>query len=275
MTIGIIGLGLIGGSLAKVLRNRTDHTVLGGDVQDTVVLRAQAFEAIHGELRTENLPECDILFLALYPQDALDWARANAQNIRPGTVLVDCCGVKGALCPALFALAKEHGFIFVGGHPMAGIEYSGFAHAQSHLFEGASMILVPGEDADIGVLHMLKALFLSLGFAKVPVVTAEEHDRVIAYTSQLAHVVSSAYVKCPHAKKDSLAAGSFQDMTRVAQLNAEMWTQLFLLNRAPLHEELTGLIARLQAYADALQADDDRALYDLLEEGNRIKVALT
>ncbi|MDR1410244.1 MAG: prephenate dehydrogenase/arogenate dehydrogenase family protein [Oscillospiraceae bacterium] len=297
MTIGIVGLGLIGGSLAKAIRKKTEHTVLGGDVQDAIVLRAQAFEAIHGELTDESLAECDIVFLAVYPQDAMDYAIAHAEQFKKGGIVVDCCGVKSAVCPRLFALAKAHSFIFVGGHPMAGIEYSGFLHAQSHLFEGASMILVPnGEqrlqgdilDADtannqapedtgalIAALHTLKQLFLSLGFSKVPVVTMEEHDRVIAYTSQLAHVVSSAYVKCPHAKKDSLAAGSFQDMTRVAQLNADMWTQLFLLNRTPLLEELDGLISRLQSYADALRNGEAQILWNLLEEGNRIKVALT
>ncbi|MDR3345525.1 MAG: prephenate dehydrogenase/arogenate dehydrogenase family protein [Oscillospiraceae bacterium] len=275
MTIGIVGLGLIGGSLAKAIRKRTGHTVLGGDVQDAIVLRAQAFEAIHGELTDANLAECDIVFLALYPKDALEYAAAHAALFRKGGILVDCCGVKSAVCPELFALAREHGFAFVGGHPMAGIEYSGFLHAQSHLFENASMILVPDENTEIAALHTLKQLFLSLGFSKVPVVSMEEHDRVIAYTSQLAHVVSSAYVKCPHAKKDALSAGSFQDMTRVAQLNADMWTQLFLMNRTPLLEELDGLVARLQGYADALRSNNAGALWDLLEEGNRIKVALT
>jgi prephenate dehydrogenase len=275
MTIGIVGLGLIGGSLAKAIRKKTDHTVLGSDIQDAVVLRAQAFEAIHGELTEENFAQCDIVFLALYPEDVINYANSNAGKFKKGSIAVDCCGVKSTVCPELFALAKENGFTFVGGHPMAGIEYSGFLHAQSHLFENASMILVPDENTDIAALHMLKQLFLSIGFSKVPIVSMEEHDRVIAYTSQLAHVVSSAYVKCPHAKKDALAAGSFQDMTRVAQLNADMWTQLFIMNRGPLLEEIDGLIERLQAYADALRDENSQKMWDLLEEGNRIKVALT
>jgi len=274
-TIGIVGLGLIGGSLAKAARKKTEHTVLGTDIQDTVVLRAQAFEAIHGELTDENLGDCDIVFLALYPKDALDYARTHAASFKKDGIVIDCCGIKGAICPELFALAKEHGFTFIGGHPMAGIEYSGFLHAQSHLFEDASIILVPDENADIAVLHMLKQFFLSLGFAQVPIVSMEEHDRVIAYTSQLAHVVSSAYVKCPHAKKDSLAAGSFKDMTRVARLNSDMWTQLFMLNREPLLEEIDGLIARLQDYADSLRNNDEQALWNLLEDGNRIKISLS
>jgi len=275
MTIGIVGLGLIGGSLAKAIRKKTEHTVLGADLQDEVVLRAKAFEAIHGELTDDKLGECDIVFLALYPKDALAYAAAHAASFKKGGIVIDCCGVKGAVCPELFALAKERGFTFVGGHPMAGIEYSGFLHAQSHLFDNASMILVPDESIEIAALHTLKRFFLSIGFARVPVVSAREHDRVIAYTSQLAHVVSSAYVKCPHAKKDELAAGSFQDMTRVARLNSDMWTQLFTLNREPLLEELDGLISRLSEYAEALRNDDTQTLWNLLEDGNRIKVALS
>ncbi|MCL2023653.1 MAG: prephenate dehydrogenase [Oscillospiraceae bacterium] len=274
MTIGIVGLGLIGGSLAMAIRKKTAHHVLGTDTQDAVVLRAQLFEAIHGELSDDTLKDCDVVFLALYPKDAMEYVRNRAPLFKKGGLVVDCCGVKGAICPELFAIAKAQGFNFVGGHPMAGIEYSGFTHAHSTLFEGASMILVPDGGGDIELLEKLKKLCIEIGFAKVPIITAKEHDRVIAYTSQLAHIVSSAYVKCPHAKKDDLSAGSFKDMTRVARLNSDMWTELFLLNRDPLLGELEGLIDRLAQYAAALRGKDEKALWDLLEEGNRIKVGL-
>ena len=275
MEIGIVGLGLIGGSLAKTIQMHTEHTVYGRDLRQPVVLKAKLIDAIDGELTDSRIETCDLLILALYPDDTVAFLRENADRIRPGTIVVDCCGIKRPVCNAAFPLARAHGFTFVGGHPMAGIEHSGFDFAKGTLFEGASMILVPDPLVDIAVLEQLKTFFLSIGFGSIKLSTPEEHDHIIAYTSQLAHVLSSAYVKSPSALAHvGFSAGSFKDMTRVATLNETMWTELFLENKDYLAEEVAGLIERLQSYLDAISAEDAPALQALLREGRERKAVL-
>ncbi|MCI5957268.1 MAG: prephenate dehydrogenase [Clostridiales bacterium] len=273
MNIAVIGLGLIGGSMAKTLKkNAPQHTVLGFDTNAQVMYKAKLLEAIDGELTPERLGICDMVFVATWPKAAVAYVQEHADQIRPGAWVIDLCGVKRAVCEPLFAAAKEHGFLFVGGHPMAGIEYSGFDHATATLFDNASMILTPPPGTDIQTLAELKHFFRGLGFARVVMTTPEEHDRVIGYTSQLAHVVSSAYVKSPEAMEHhGFSAGSFKDMTRVARLSEHMWTELFLLNREPLLGELDALIAHLDEYRDALAHADAERLCTLLREGSERK----
>ena len=187
-------------------------------------------------------------------------------------VVVDLCGVKRCVCDAVSRIAGEKGFTFVGGHPMAGMEKSGFGNATDRLFRHASMILVPDENTDRDVLAGLEEFFLSLGFGKIQYATAEEHDRIIAYTSQLAHVLSSAYVKTPTALSHAgFSAGSFKDMTRVATLDENMWTELFLDNADYLTMEVEGLIRRLEPYAEALRSRDGERLRELLRDGREFK----
>lgn len=269
MNIAIIGLGLIGGSMAKTIKKlMPQHNVLGMDTSRDVVFKAKLLEAIDAELTPERLPICDMVLIATWPTAAVEYVKQNAEGIRPGAMVIDLCGVKRAVCEPLFEVAKEHGFLFVGGHPMAGIEYSGFDHATAALFQNASMILTPPPGTPIQTLAELKHFFRELGFGQVVMTSPEEHDRVISYTSQLAHVVSSAYVKSPEAMQHhGFSAGSFRDMTRVARLNPAMWTELFLLNREPLLSELDALIAHLNEYRDALTDADAERLSSLLREG--------
>ncbi len=272
MQIGIIGLGLIGGSLAKALKYNTEHTVLGADKDRGVLLKAKLLGAVDEELREQDLPACDLVVVALYPQDTLDWVRAHAAALKKGAVVLDCCGVKRAVCTPLYACAKENGFHFYGAHPMAGLHFSGFEYSAVTMFQNASMVLLPPDDADIETLALLKALFESIGFTNIQISNPDEHDRIIAYTSQLAHVVSNAYVKSPEAKvHKGFSAGSYKDLTRVAKLNADMWTELFLDNRDNLAAELEGLIENLQQYAAALKAGDGETLHALLEAGSTRK----
>ncbi len=268
MHIAVVGLGLIGGSIAKAIKTNTQHTVYGADLQPSVVWRAKLLEAIDGELTDELLPQCDAVIVALYPADTIAWLTSHAESIRKGALVVDCCGVKQIVCDGVGQTAREHGFTFIGGHPMAGIERSGFEHSQGTLFQNASMILTPEPDIDIAELERAKKFFLSIGFGRITIRTAAEHDQVVAYTSQLAHVLSSAYIQSPTALRHSgLSAGSFQDMTRVATLNAPMWRELFLDNRENLIAEIDGLAARLTQYGDALRAGDAARLEQLLQEG--------
>ncbi len=269
MKIGIVGLGLIGGSLAKALKYNTEHTVLGTDTDRDVLLKAKLLGAVDEELCEQDLAQCDLLIVALYPQDTLDFVQQNAAKFKKGAIVMDCCGVKRVICAPLMACAKENGFHFYGAHPMAGLHFSGFQYSEVTMFENASMILIPPDDADIETLAALKALFKSIGFTNIQISNPDEHDRIIAYTSQLAHVVSNAYVKSPEAKvHKGFSAGSYKDLTRVAKLNADMWTELFLDNQDNLTAELDALIANLQQYSAALKAKDAQTLHALLKAGS-------
>lgn len=272
MNIGIVGLGLIGGSLAKSIKENSDHTVWGYDIDPTVITRAMLCEAIDDPLIPSRIPQCDIVLIALYPSLCVDYVREHAAEFAPNTLIVDCAGVKRAVQPAICDIAKDYDWQYVGGHPMAGREYSGFNHAQSNLFERASMILTPDGEIDVHTRVFLKAFFLEIGFATVRFTTMDEHDSMIAYTSQLAHIVSSAYVKNPLSDKHKgFSAGSFQDMTRVAKLNENMWTELMMDNADLLVPSIDDFIYRLSQYRDALAAKDEQMLFDLLKEGRIMK----
>lgn len=275
MKIGIVGLGLIGGSVAKAIKQNTDYEVFGTDLQESVICKAQLLEAIDGRLAEDMIGACDYIILALYPGATVDYVKAHSNELRKGAVVIDCCGVKEAVCSEIYPLAAEQGFSYVGGHPMAGIEFSGFEHSQKSLFKHASMILTPQTGMTIQEMDRLKKFWLSLGFSHVQISTPEEHDRIIAFTSQLAHVVSSAYVKSPTSlKHKGFSAGSYKDLSRVAKLNETMWTELFLLNRENLVYEIDGMIERLLQYRDAVSEGNEKDLRDLLREGTERKVLI-
>lgn len=272
MKIGITGLGLIGGSMAKAIKETKEHTVYGYDTDESTLLAAELTDAIDGMLSEENLSECDVVIVSLYPEATIDYIIKNADKFKKDCIVFDCCGVKRAVCDRINPVAKEHGFTFIGGHPMAGTQFWGFGSSRASLFKGASMILTPCGISDIAVLDKAKHFFLSLGFSEITFSSPEEHDRIIAYTSQLAHVVSSAYVKSPSAEvRKGFSAGSYKDMTRVAKLNEEMWTELFLENKDNLAFEIDTLIKNLQQYKTALENADSEKLSSLLAEGKAKK----
>jgi len=275
VTIGIVGLGLIGGSLARSIKCHTKHTVLGTDLNETALLEAKMVGAIDGELTDEKLPECGVVLVALYPGATVSYILSRIDSFGPGTRIVDCCGVKRWVCGRLFPAFEGRQCVYMGGHPMAGRERSGFSYSQDDLFESASMILTPAPGTDVEVIRELKEFFLSIGFARVRFSTPEEHDEMISFTSQMAHIVSSAYVNSPLSTRHrGFSAGSFRDMTRVARLNEDMWTELFLENGDLLTEQTDRLIDNLKAFRDAIADRDEKKLRALLSEGNRIKVSL-
>ena len=274
MNVGIVGLGLIGGSMARSIKERTGHRVYGIDLDGETMSMARLCGAIDGALDGRTLPQCRLVLLAVRPGAAVQWAREHARALSPSAVLVDLCGVKRAVVSALAPLAREHGFAYVGGHPMAGKERGGFVSSTADLYVGASMILTPDPDTPERVLDLLRAFFLDLGFAGITLSDPEEHDRIIAFTSQLAHIVSSSYVKSPEARRRrGFSAGSFQDMTRVARLDEDMWTELFLDDADFLLRELDELMRHLDEYAQALRARDAGLLRDLLRDGREKKMA--
>ena len=272
MIIGIVGLGLIGGSMAKSIKSRTAHTVYGTDLNSETMTMARMCGAIDAPLTEENLPQCEVLLVAIRPAAAVEWVARNAALISKSAMLVDLCGVKRQVVEGIAPIAREHGFAYIGGHPMAGKERGGFTAATDDLYVGASMILTPDQRTDMQLLEALKTLFLDIGFAGLTFSTPEEHDRIIAFTSQLAHIVSSAYVKSPEAqRRRGFSAGSFRDMTRVARLDEDMWTELFLDDADYLTGELKVLIGHLNEYLDALEARDAEKLHDLLKDGREKK----
>lgn len=270
--IGIVGLGLIGGSLAKSAKKNTECLVFGADQSHSTVAYAKLCGMIDGELTEKNLGECDLVFLALYPEGVNEYIRSHGAAFKKGSLVLDCAGVKRAVCEPCFAEAEKNGFHFIGGHPMAGTQYSGIKYAKDTLFRNACFVLAPKPDEDVNVLEQAREAVLAIGFSRITVLSPEKHDKLIAFTSQLAHVVSNAYVKSPCAKEHKgISAGSYMDLTRVAYLNETMWTELFLDNRDNLINEVDGLIRELRQYSDAMKENNAEKLRALLKEGREAK----
>ena len=271
MTVGIVGLGLIGGSFAKAY-HAAGHTVLAFDIDRSTYDFAVLSGTVNGPLTDETLSTCDLILIAVIPSAAVDYLKHHAAHIGPKPVVIDCCGTKRVVCAACFPLAKEHGFTYLGGHPMAGTHNSGFKYATPTMFHNAPMVLVPENHNDIQLLSRVKDLLAPAGFSRFSITTAEQHDEMIAFTSQMAHVVSNAYIKSPTAGlHKGFSAGSYKDMTRVAWLVPRMWAELFLENKEYLMTELNTLIDNLRQYQDAMERNDLPGLVQLLDEGRRRK----
>ena len=270
-TVVIVGLGLMGGSMAKAIHARTDCKVYGWNRTRSVAEKAVAEGTLDGVADDAALAAADLVIVGLYPQSTIDWMTEYLPRLHPGCLVVDMVGVKRAVVEQATPLALANGVHFVGGHPMAGREFSGYAYATADLFENASMILVQTESSPLWAVDEVDGFFSRLGFGRVVRCSAEQHDNMIAYTSQLCHVVSSAFIKSPEAlKHNGYSAGSYKDLTRVAKLNEHMWTELFLLNREPLVREIDEIIGHLQDYRDAIAENDADRLCALLREGREL-----
>ena len=271
MTVGILGLGLIGGSLARAYALE-GHTVYAANRSESTLSFAMLSGAVHGRLDEETIPACELLLLAIYPGGSAKWLEDNGRLVDSGALVLDLCGIKQEVCKRCFPVARKYGFTFVGGHPMAGSHFSGFKYSRADLYKGAPMVLVPPRFDDIDLLQRVKDAMAPCGFGMFSVTTAEEHDRMIAFTSQMPHVLSNAFIKSPTARQHKgFSAGSYKDLTRVAWLNAPMWSELFLENRENLLFELNTYLDSLTAYRDALEARDGERLTALLEAGKKAK----
>lgn len=272
MNIGVVGLGLIGGSIAKSAKKNTKFKVYGYDINENVVKNAINEKSIDGELTEARLSNCDYVFIPLYPEAVIDYVEKNASVFKEGAVVIDCAGVKRSVCDKCFKIAENFNFVFVGGHPMAGTQYSGFENSKDTMFYNAPFVLTPKENEDILILANAREIIMQLGFGRVSVMTPQKHDKLIAFTSQLAHVVSNAFVKSPSAiERKGISAGSYKDLTRVAYLNENMWTELFLDNKDNLIYEIDNIINELKKYSDAMKNDDPKTLRQLLKEGREAK----
>ena len=271
MKVGILGLGLIGGSLARAYALE-GHTVYAIQRNESMLSFAMLAGAVHGKLTEETIPECDLILLAIYPDGSASWLEKNAHLVSKDALVIDCCGIKKEICQRCFPLAEKYGFTFVGGHPMAGSQFSGFKYSRANLFEGAPMVLVPPVFDDIQLLDRVKTALKPCNFGFFSVTTAEDHDKMIAFTSQMPHFLSNAFIKSPTAlNHKGFSAGSYKDLTRVAWLNAPMWAELFMENKDNVLFELDYYINSLTAYRDAIAGDDMDKLVALLDEGKKRK----
>ena len=271
MKVGILGLGLIGGSLARAY-SLAGHTVYAIQRNESMLSFAMLAGAVHGKLNEETIPQCDLILLAIYPDGSASWLERNAHLVSKDALVMDCCGTKQEICRRCFPLAKEYGFTFIGGHPMAGSQFSGFKYSRSDLFQGAPMVLVSPVFDDMELLDRAKEALKPCNFGSFSVTTAQDHDKMIAFTSQMPHILSNAFIKSPTAlKHKGFSAGSYKDLTRVAWLNPQMWAELFLENKDNILFELDTYLDNLQQYRDAIAGEDNARLVALLEEGKRRK----
>lgn len=271
MTVGIVGLGLIGGSFAKAYREAGETVLACNRTEDTLKF-AMLSGAVDGELTEENIGSCDLVIIAVFPEAAEAFLRRMAPHIGKKPVVIDACGTKRKICSMCFPIAEEYGFTYIGGHPMAGTHKSGFKYARANLFHNAPMVIVPPSFDDIELLDRVKTLLAPVGFGSISVTTAEKHDELIAFTSQMPHIISNAYIKSPTAAAHKgFSAGSYKDLTRVAWLNPKLWAELFLENRDCILNELDWFIAALEQYRDAVKNDDFETLEKLLDDGSRRK----
>lgn len=271
MTVGIVGLGLIGGSFAKAYHEAGETVLACNRTEDTLKF-AMLSGAVDGELTEENIGSCDLVIIAVFPEAAEAFLRRMAPHIGKKPVVIDACGTKRKICSMCFPIAEEYGITYLGGHPMAGTHKSGFKYARANLFHNAPMVIVPPSFDDIELLDRVKTLLAPVGFGSISVTTAEKHDELIAFTSQMPHIISNAYIKSPTAAAHKgFSAGSYKDLTRVAWLNPKLWAELFLENRDCILNELDWFIAALEQYRDAVKNDDFEALEKLLDDGRRRK----
>ena len=271
MIAGIVGLGLIGGSFAKAYK-AAGHTVLALEKDSSVFGFAKLSGAVDDKLTDENIARCDIILVCVYPAAAVEFLKTKGSLINQKTIVIDCCGTKRIIVSEGFKAAKKYNFTYVGGHPMAGTHNSGFKYAKENLFYRAPMVIVPPTFDDIELYEKIKELLSPAKFGTITVTTAEKHDEMIAFTSQLAHVVSSAYIKSPTATAHKgFSAGSYKDMTRVAWLNPEMWAELFLDNKDYLVNEIDIIIKNLEDYKSAIEKGDRETLIKLLDDGRKLK----
>lgn len=274
MNIVVVGLGIIGGSYCKALKKYTDHYIIGINRTQKTVEKALEVGAIDEIGTQESLKKADLIILALYPQAAVEFVEKNADYISKNAIVTDSSGIKSAICPQLKQLSEKYGFTFIGSHPMAGKEKNGFDVSSADLYNNASFIITPC-GADMSKVKILSDLALKIRFSTIKITTPEEHDRMIAFTSQLPHVLACSYVLspcCPNHK--GFSAGSYRDVSRVANINAQLWSELFLENKNPLITELDILIENITKIKNSIQNEDKETLTQLLLQAHNVKSSL-
>lgn len=239
----IVGLGLIGGSIARRLRGFRNTEIIGVDIDKRTLSMALSDGVIdEGATDGDKLKTADYIILCLYPQTNLDFMKKYAQCLKDGAVITDVSGVKEYVIENMKKILPDH-VDFVGGHPMAGREVGGYQSSTDTLFEGSSYLLTPNKENKPDSVALVREMAEYIGCRHVVTTTPEEHDAVIAYTSQLMHVMAVALCENPMIERSTyFSAGSLRDCTRVAVINEKMWSELFLENKT----ELAARIAEMQ-----------------------------
>lgn len=273
--IAIIGLGLIGGSFAKAISQYTDYRVLAKNRTRSTTLQAIADGAVHEELTDDNIGEADMVILGLYPEEAVEYMEQIGGRLKKGALVIDVSGIKRYICKEMPPIAAKYGFVFVGTHPMAGKEKGGYFNSEAELFKGASFIITPSDNNTSEEVEWLIKFAEQTGFGMHVVCSPAEHDKMIAFTSQLPHVLANAYVQSPQCLNHrGFSAGSYRDVSRVARLNEHLWAELFLQNSDALTQELDLLIANITEICDAIKSGNQAHLEEMLARGRRVKEEL-
>lgn len=275
MKILVVGMGLIGGSFCKAIKKYTTHHLIGMDADEATIDMAIAMESIDEIIpvdRPDLMRRADLTIVCLPPHKIVDFILENRHNFREGSIVTDVCGVKKYIVDALEGPLAEAGVSFIGAHPMAGTEFSGFSFSLADMFVNASYLLTPTDNSERAHVDILRKLAYDIGFKTVIESSPERHDESIAYTSQLAHVVSNSYIKSPTLPKErGFSAGSFLDMTRVARLDENTWSDLFILNKDNLLNEINALVKHINQHKEALESGDRERIRELLKKGRVLK----
>ena len=272
MNIAVVGLGLIGASFAKAVKKYTTNKVFGYDIDSETLVKAKRDGAIDDIILIDDMKEMDMVVIALHPVNTINLAFKVMETMKENSTLMDLCGVKEQIVNKIEPEAIKRNIDYVGAHPMAGRELWGYDAAVSDLFKGASFIVTVTENTNKDKINIIKQLVKQMKFKECVLSTPREHDKIIAFTSQLAHVVSNAYVKSPSILEEKgFSAGSFLDLTRVAKLNEYMWSELFIMNKDALLFEVENIIEKLEEYKEALESEDMDKMEQLLREGRILK----
>lgn len=280
--IVVVGLGLMGTSLVRALKETTQLYAVGLDIKSEPIQKAVADQvlqdgAVLGEEEEKVkrlLCESRFIILALYPDGILSFIQAYHDCFQPGTIIMDICGLKGAFVEQAQSLMPAE-VEYVGTHPMAGKEKSGYENGDSELFLGASFIITPTAKNRPQTVQLIRKLAVAIGCGRIREISPQEHDRIIAYTSQLPHVLAAALIRSWDADEDvvSYTGGSFRDATRVAEINTRLWTQLFCYNQKELLPELQKYQKQLAVFAELLERQDEKEMDAFLKEASDRKIA--
>lgn len=271
MKVLICGLGLIGASLAKTLKKNTTHTVLGWNRTPSVTEKALRDGVIDqtGDI-DELMSDADITFVNFYPDAIVPFILEHKNSFKKDSIVTDSCGIKTKICKELEN--EKLNFYYIGAHPMAGREVGGYDNSMDTLFDKASFIVTPYENTPRNKVDALVGLAQDMKFARTVVTTPEHHDEMIAFTSQIAHVLACSYVLSPLAPMHpGYSAGSYRDVSRVARINAEMWSDLFIDNKDALVREVDDLVSNLMKFKYNIINEDRQSLCDLMNKANSIK----
>jgi prephenate dehydrogenase len=272
---GFVGLGLMGGSFAMAIREKVFTKEGGGrllavDRNSWVLVAAIDAGVIDGgfqpEASRQMLEQCDVVFLCLYPKQTIEFLKKERAFFKKGAIVTDISGVKGPLRDNLDAILTDD-FDFVSSHPMAGSEKEGFTHASAAIFEKRNYIIVPHPRNKPENIAFLKNLVTTLGFTRIIETDAETHDAKIAFTSQLCHIIAAVLVdSAEDTNITSFGGGSFEDLTRIAKINAPLWTELFLSNREKLLDRINAFEKSLHRVKEMVEDMDYASLCRILED---------